>query len=90
MNLGALRRNTPVAIWLALMLATLLSFAFGDGLGPARVAAVAVLLVAYAKVNLIGRYFMELNGAPKGLQVGFLAFTVVTGAGLILLDLAGA
>jgi hypothetical protein len=88
MNAGTLRRNTPVAIWLVLMLATLLSFAFGDGLGPARVAAVAVLLVAYAKVNLIGRYFMELSGAPKGLQVGFLAFTVVTGAALILLGLS--
>jgi hypothetical protein len=88
MSVGTLRRNIPVAIWLVLMLATLLSFAFGDGLGSARLAAVAVLLVAYAKVNLIGRYFMELSGAPKGLQVGFLAFTVVTGAALILLGLA--
>ena len=88
MNARRLRRNTPVAIWLALMLATLLSFAFGDGLGPARVAAVAVLLVAYAKVNLIGRYFMELSGAPRALQVGFLGFTVVTGVALILLDMA--
>jgi hypothetical protein len=88
MNARRLRRNTPVAIWLALMLATLLSFAFGDGLGPARVAAVAVLLVAYAKVNLIGRYFMELSEAPKALQVGFLGFTVVTGVALILLDMA--
>ena len=88
MNAGTLRRNTPVAIWLVLMLATLLSFAFGDGLGPARVAAVAVLLVAYAKVNLIGRYFMELSEAPKALQVGFLGFTVVTGVALILLDMA--
>jgi hypothetical protein len=88
MNARALRRNTPVAVWLALMLATLISFAFGDGLGPARAAAVAVLLVAYAKVNLIGRYFMELSGAPKALQVGFLASTVVTGSALILLVLA--
>ena len=88
MSVGTLRRNIPVAIWLVLMLATLLSFAFGDGLGPARVAAVAVLLVAYAKVNLIGRYFMELSEAPKALQVGFLGFTVVTGVALILLDMA--
>jgi hypothetical protein len=87
---AAFRSNPPVAAWTALMLATLLSFAFGDGLGPAKVAGVAVLVVAYAKVNLIGNYFMELSGAPKPLRLGFLAFTVVTGTAITVLYLVNA
>ena len=76
--------------WLLLMAASLLSFAFGDGLGPAKLATVACFIVAYGKVNLIGHSFMELHGAPKRLRIGFATFTVVIGTVLTVLYLAQA
>ncbi|HEX4107372.1 MAG TPA: cytochrome C oxidase subunit IV family protein [Solirubrobacteraceae bacterium] len=76
--------------WAVLMLASLLSFGFGDGLGPAKLATVACFIVAYAKVNLIGHSFMELHGAPKGLRIAFAGFTVFVGTVLIVLYLAKA
>lgn len=83
------RNDRVLAAWAALMLFTLLSFAFGDGLGPDKAATVAVFVVAYIKINVIANYFMGLNEAPKALRIGFTAFTIFTGTGLTVLYLAG-
>ena len=88
MNLSILHRN-PTVTWAVLVLATLVSFAFGEGLGPAKVATVAVFIFAYAKVNLIAHSFMELHGAPKALRIFFPAYTAIIGTALIVLYLAG-
>ena len=55
-----------------LMVATLFSAWLGHGLGPRRAATVVVIVVAFAKVFLVGEYFMELRNAP-------LAFRLVLG-----------
>lgn len=40
---------------------------------------VAVLLfIAFAKVYLVGRYFMHLNTAPAGLHIAFTAYVIGT------------
>lgn len=83
MSLQSFRGNRTLMAWAALMVFTLVSFAFGDGLGPAKAASVAALVIAYVKVNVIGQSFMELHGAPKPLQIAFAAFTCITGSGLI-------
>jgi heme/copper-type cytochrome/quinol oxidase subunit 4 len=46
--------------WLALVLATLVVFALIEQDAPARVATVAVVLIAAFKVRLVFLYFMEL------------------------------
>lgn len=88
MSVATLRSNRAMAAWVVLVAFTLLSFAFGDGVGPEKAASVAVLVIAYVKVNVIGQYFMELNEAPRPLQIAFAAFTAVTGTGLIIIYLA--
>jgi hypothetical protein len=88
MNLSTIRNDRATLTWLALMAFTLLSFAFGDGLGPAKAATVAAFVIAYVKVNLIAHSFMELSTAPKGLRLGFLGFTVFTGTALTVIYLA--
>lgn len=63
--------KTPVVVWCALVGATALSWYLGDSHGPARLATVAVLIVAFGKVYLVGRYFMELKDAPRLLHAVF-------------------
>jgi hypothetical protein len=87
MNLDALRHSAFVLAWAALMLATLVSFGFGDGLGTARVAGTAVIIVAFVKVNLVGNYFMELRGAPLPLRLVFATWTVIVGTTLTVIFL---
>lgn len=88
MTLSAFRNDRILLAWAALSAFTLLSFAFGEGFAPETVAGVAVLAIAYIKVNVIGWTFMELHGAPKPLQIGFTGFTSITGTVLIILYLA--
>lgn len=84
--LATLLRNRISAIWFVLIAATLLSFSLGTGHGIEShlVASVAVLLVAFVKVFLVGMYFMELREAPDvlcGLFLGYclLVFSLCTG-----------
>lgn len=84
--LATLLRNRISAIWFVLIAATLLSFFLGTGHGieSHQVASVAILMVAFIKVFLVGMYFMELREAPdvlRGLFAGYclLVFSVCTG-----------
>jgi len=82
-------KNPVVVAWIALMGATALSWYLGDGHGPARLATVGVLVVAFVKVHLVGRYFMELKDAPRILYGVFAAWNIVVCSVLITLYLVG-
>jgi hypothetical protein len=82
-----------VTAWAVLMVLTVLSVALGiegGGIGGtgAHAAAVAVIVLAFVKVRLIGRYFMELRCAPLWLSLAFDAYVVVVGATLSTIYLA--
>jgi hypothetical protein len=82
-------RDLTVPVWLLLVVATLLSWYLGDGHGAREVATVGVLVVAFAKVYLVGRYFMELRDAPRALRYGFAGWCAVMCVVLSTLYLAG-
>jgi heme/copper-type cytochrome/quinol oxidase subunit 4 len=80
----ALLRDRTTLVWLGLVLATAVSWQLGTGHGLAgKSAAVVVLAIAFIKVRFVGRYFMEIRDAPRGLQVVFDAWVVVVAAALI-------
>ena len=83
MDLKTLLRSPIFLAWTALIAATALSTVFGDGAGPAKLAAVVVIVVAFVKVRLVGAYFMELRGAPRILRVLFNGWSTVVPAILI-------
>ena len=68
--LRMLLRDRISAVWILLMGATVLSWRLGLGHGiDSRVAASAVVIVvAFVKVYLVGRYFMEIRNAPVALR----------------------
>ncbi|WP_433518224.1 cytochrome C oxidase subunit IV family protein [Nonomuraea sp. CA-143628] len=72
-----------MVVWLVLMAATVVSWYLGDGHGTRRLATVVVLAVAFVKVYLVGRYFMELREAPRVLRLLFGAWTLVVCAVLV-------
>lgn len=72
-----------VGIWALLVAATVGSWTVGAGHG------VALLVVAFVKVRLVGLYFMELRSAPVPLRILFEGWVVVTCSLLIGLYLSG-
>jgi heme/copper-type cytochrome/quinol oxidase subunit 4 len=78
-----------IVAWTALMGGTILSWYLGDGHGPAQLATVGVLLVAFLKVYLVGRYFMELKDAPKAQHGMFAGWTIAMCAVLVAMYLFG-
>jgi Prokaryotic Cytochrome C oxidase subunit IV len=72
-----------VVVCLILIAATAVSVWLGDGHGARRAATVAVLLVALAKVRLVGRHFMGLRTAPLALRAAFAGWLVLIGGLLI-------
>ena len=57
-------------VWVALVAATLLSYSFGNEhlLHSSETSAIAVLVVAFIKVRLVGMHFMELRESPLWLR----------------------
>jgi heme/copper-type cytochrome/quinol oxidase subunit 4 len=65
--------------WLALVVATLMVFALVENDAPARLATVAIVLIASFKVRLVFLYFMELaSGAMPWRLVAEIWMGVVT------------
>ena len=60
--MSALLSLSMTRAWLALVLATLVVFALIENDAPARMATVAIELIAAFKVRLVFLYFMELAG----------------------------
>ncbi len=58
--MNALFSLTVTRAWLALVLATLVVFALIENDAPARIATIAIVLIAAFKVRLVFLYFMEL------------------------------
>jgi hypothetical protein len=66
-----------VVVWAALLLATAVSVAVHEGLGAGATVVVLVVVVAFVKLWLVGRWFMELRHAPVALRRAFDAYAVV-------------
>jgi len=79
-----------VATWTLLTAATSVSWYLGDGHGAVDVASVAVLAVAFVKVYLVGREFMELRTAPTALHTLFAGWCTVVCTALVGLYLVTA
>ena len=85
-QLASLIRSRATVVWVALIVATLVSWTVGtDGAVGARFATTVVLLVAFTKVRLIGLHFMELRESALELRVLFETYCVVVCSVLLVL-----
>ena len=80
----------PALAWLVLVLATVASVLLGTdhGLHDPDAIAALVLAIAFAKVHIVGRHFMELGGVAPVLRRAVDVWVLVVGATLIVLALA--
>jgi hypothetical protein len=83
-------RSAPVVAWLVLAVATVASLLLGTdhGLDDRDAVAATLLALAFAKVYLVGRHFMELHAAAPVLRRAFDAYVAIIGATLVVLVLA--
>lgn len=84
----ALWRLPITRAWLALVCATLLVFALVENEAPARMATIAIVLIAAFKLRLVFLHFMELSsGAMPWRRLAEIWIAVVTAllVGLYLL-----
>lgn len=82
-------RSAPAVAWLVLALATIASLILGTdhGLDDRDTVAAILLALAFVKVDLVGRYFMELHAAAAILRRTFDAYVVIVGSTLVVLVL---
>ncbi len=66
----ALLLSRVTAVWGLLIVATMLSWQLGHGVGfdDARLAGTAILIVTFIKVRFVIRDFMEIGHAPRWMQ----------------------
>jgi hypothetical protein len=87
MTTSAYLRQPPTVVWAILLLATLFTWMLGAGhaliVDNAMIATVFVVLIAFIKVDLVGRYFMELNHAPRRLALLFHGWSLLTASVVI-------
>lgn len=84
MMLNSLLRDRTSVVWLVLIIATLASWILGVGHElPYQYATVAIIVIAFVKVNFVGRYFMELREAPVALIAVFQAWVCIVPCVLI-------
>ncbi|MDP9182882.1 MAG: cytochrome C oxidase subunit IV family protein [Actinomycetota bacterium] len=85
----SLLRSAPSVTWLVLVAATAGSYLIGSerGLRDRDAVAAFLLALAFAKVALVGRQFMELQHAAPLLRRAFDLYAVVTGSVLVVLIL---
>jgi len=91
-TLAPLLRTRTTAVWLALTLATLLSWSLGGhhtvGMSNSHaLAGISILLIAFVKIRFVGLYFMDLRGAPALLRTMFEAYCIVVCASLAVMYL---
>jgi hypothetical protein len=84
-------RHAVTTVWLLLVLATGASWWLGGASAasgaPTRVATAVLLLIAFVKVRLIVRYFMEVRHAPSALRIAFDAWIGLVCLALLVLYL---
>ncbi|MUL65875.1 hypothetical protein BOO86_15475 [Mycobacterium sp. CBMA 234] len=87
MTITTYLRSPANKVWAVLLAATLVTWTLGAGhsalVGNTCVATVFVILIAFIKVDLVGRYFMELNHAPQRLALLFHSWSVITACTVI-------
>ncbi len=81
-------RSKATVIWLILLAATGLSLALTDAEGS-HLATMAVIVIAFFKVRLVGLHFMELSTAILPLRIVFEAWVVVICAVVLSLYWSG-
>jgi caa(3)-type oxidase subunit IV len=88
----ASRFRTPIIVWAVLTTVTVISWILGSAHGVSGgglpLAMTIVLLIAFAKVHLVGWHFMELRGAPLRLRLVFDAWVAATFVVVLALYLA--
>lgn len=88
-QLSTLLKSRIGAVWIGLIVATLISWRIGTDHGVhASLATAIVLVVAFVKVRFVGMYFMELRHAPAWLRVAFEAYCLLVCTALIVMYLA--
>ncbi|MCK9250085.1 MAG: cytochrome C oxidase subunit IV family protein [Solirubrobacteraceae bacterium] len=79
--------------WVALVVATLLTWFLGtshdDEVGAAHAGVVVALVLAFAKAWIVGNEFMEIRHAPRWLRSVLAGWVLVAGSGLIGIYLLG-
>ena len=86
------RHSKITYVWLALIIATALSWQFGHGMGfgdKYHYGTLAVLVITFIKVRFVYVDFMELGTAPPALRLLFHAWAVLICTILIVLYWAG-
>ena len=82
MNTTTYLRLPATTVWAVLLAATLVTWMLGAGhsalVDRTCVATVFDILHAFIKVDVVGRYFMELNKAPRRLALLFHAWSLIT------------
>jgi len=79
------RENSVLTwVWLALVAATLLSWAAAEGGEAAHVAGMVVLIVAAVKVGLVINRFMEIGRGSQGWEWFFLVWLLGVGVTLVI------
>ncbi|ASF09475.1 hypothetical protein NBRGN_110_02500 [Nocardia brasiliensis NBRC 14402] len=74
-----LRQRRLVLTWLLLVAATGISLLLGSGHTTAStLGALAVITITFTKIWLVGFTFMELDTAPRVLQILFTSWVVAT------------
>jgi hypothetical protein len=77
------------AIWLLLVIATVVSWTVGVDHGiDYRLSTTLVLVVTFLKVNLVGMNFMDLREAVPPLRAIFNTFCIIGCVGLTVMYLA--
>jgi hypothetical protein len=88
----ASRFRAPIIVWAVLTTVTVISWILGSAHGVSGgglpLAMAIVLLIAFAKVHLVGRHFMELRAAPLRLRLLFDAWVAATFVVVLALYLA--
>ena len=86
------RHSKITYVWLALIIATALSWEFGHGMGfgeKHHYGTLAVLVITFIKVRFVYLDFMELRLAPRALRLLFDAWAVLICTILIFLYWVG-
>lgn len=83
-------RHRSTVVWVALVLATLVSWVLGTPAGEGVHAATAgALAIAFLKVRYVGLDFMELRGAAALLRAAFEAWVLLVGGTVVALYVLG-
>jgi hypothetical protein len=78
-SVSSMVRDRTSIVWLVLVVATLASWMLGsEDAGAARMGSCAILLIAFIKVRLIGRHFMEIKDSPRTLRIAFDIYVIVS------------